>query len=118
MYERPLNIALVAWTDAGYQGYLEVTTSGEPQDWTGWTDLEFVAAESQLATQAAFTGTITTEAGKLLIAIAEETLGALLTASEKSKTFIYALRGRPVGTYRVRLMFGTISINKGLPDAA
>ncbi|MDD5107581.1 MAG: hypothetical protein PHC49_18455 [Desulfuromonadaceae bacterium] len=118
MNERPLNQALTAWTDTTFQEFWEAVVNGQPYDWSGWTELEFVIAESQLATKVAITGTVTAEAGKLTVTVDEATLKAALPASEKNKTFVFALRGRPTGTYRIRAIYGPFTINRGLPDAA
>ena len=115
MTEHPLNLNLTAWSDADYYEFVDVTNNGDPQVWTDWTDLEMVAAESIQSTELAFTGTITTETGKLMISIDMATLETALGEST-GKSFVYVLRGRPVGTYRVRLLYGHISIKKGLPE--
>ncbi|MDD5106065.1 MAG: hypothetical protein PHC49_10660 [Desulfuromonadaceae bacterium] len=118
MNERPLNQALTAWTDTTFQEFWEAVVNGQPYDWSGWTGLEFVIAESQLATEAAFIGTVTVEAGKLTLVVDEAILKEALPSDQKAKTFVFAVRGCPTGTYRIRAIYGPFTINRGLPNAA
>jgi len=118
MTEKPLEIALQAWTDAEYRETVEARTAGLPTDFSAYTDIELVAAESFTAPAAAFGVPVTAAPGLLTIVIAEATLAAQLPEGTTEKTFKYVLRARPVGTYRVRLMYGTFKLRKGLPEAA
>jgi hypothetical protein len=119
MNERPLNIALTAWSDAGYLETVECATNGAPTDFSAWTGLEFVAADSVLASGPAFVGTVTAPApGQLQVEIPEATLKGLLPSGgqKQYQQYQFVLRAKPTGTYRVRLMYGTIRVNKGLPE--
>ncbi|HEX9078099.1 MAG TPA: hypothetical protein VF795_00845 [Desulfuromonadaceae bacterium] len=118
MSERPLNIGLSAWSDAGYLETIQCTTNGAPTDFSAWTGLELVAAESVYAAAPAFTGVVTAPApGTLQVEIPEATLKALFPEGSQPsyRQYVYALRAKPTGAYRVRLMYGTISVNRGLP---
>lgn len=117
--ERPLNINLTAWTDAGFMESVAVTIDGQPAVLSGFTDLELVAAESLSSTEAAFVGSVTAALGMLAIEVNENVLKALLPPSHSMSelTYQYVLRGRPTGSYRVRLMYGLFKLRKGLPEA-
>lgn len=118
MNERPLNKALEAFTDADFREFIEVTEAGQPADFSTWTGLELVLVASSSAVEPAFVGTVTPEAGKLNLVIDEATLKAQVpqNAAAAYKSFQYVLRGKPHGTYRVRLAYGSFKIYKGLPE--
>jgi len=117
--ERPLNINLIAWTDAGFMESVAVTIDGQPADLSAFTDLELVAVESLSSTEADFVGSVTAALGMLSIEVNENVLKALLPANHPaaSISYHYVLRGRPTGSYRVRLMSGQFKLRKGLPEA-
>lgn len=117
--ERPLFVNLEAWTDAGCMEFVVVTVDGQPADFTAWTDLELVAVDTAAATVASFVGVVTPAPGQLTISVTESVLKALLPVGNAAteRVYQYVLRGRPTGSYRVRLMYGQFKLRKGLPEA-
>lgn len=114
----PLNIDLKAYSDAVYRETIAVTCDGVPQEWSGWSDIEILAAESVWSIEALLTGSVdSSTTGKLVIEFAMADLAALFPDGESRalKRFPYVLRAKPTGTYRVRLMYGILNLNKGLP---
>lgn len=120
MNEQPLEKALTVWTDGNEPLLIPCTLDGQPQNWENWTDFELIVADSASDATADLVATvIPQEGGKLLVEFDEAALKTLLpyNASSDSRRMQYVLRARPVGTYRVRLMFGQFTIKKGLPEA-
>ena len=113
----PLKQNLEVWSDITFRETVEVTLDGAPQDWTGWTDFELLVVENVFATVAKFTGTVTQPAaGQLQLEFAEADLAACFPAGETTavRRYPYVLRVKPTGTYRIRLMYGVLEIQKGL----
>jgi len=120
MNERPFTIALTAFTDESFDAFVEVTTLGQPEEWTGWSGFELLFAESLSATVPDFTGTATPTAGRLTLHVDEAVLKSALPADHPtdSRQYYYVVRARPTGTYRIRLGYGRMKIGKGLPEVA
>ena len=118
MNERPFNKQLEARTDETFSGYIEVPTQGQPEGWDGYTDFEFLAADSLSASAPAFVGSCTAEPGRLNLSVDEATLKENLPADSAAayKTLEYVVRARPPGTYRIVLGFGKFKLTKGLPE--
>lgn len=114
----PLKQDIKAYSDAIYSETVEVTLDGSPQPWDGWTEFELLFVDNVFATSAKFAGTVTPEApGLLRIEIAMSDLAACFPAGETvaARRYPYVLRVKPTGTYRIRLMYGVLVVEKGLP---
>jgi len=113
----PLKLDLQAFSDAEYLESVEVTLDGSPQPWAGWTDFDLLFVDNVFATVALFAGTVTQPAdGILQLQIAMADLAACFPPGEAqaSRRYPYVLRAKPTGTYRIRLMYGTLALQKGL----
>lgn len=118
MNERPLNTEIVVWSDEGLRTYFDVEgADGQPADLSGWSGFEFLAGDVSAIT---LTGTVTKETGKIWLAMAEADLKTLFpeTGTIRSRILDFVVRATPpLANYRVRLAWGALRINRGLPEA-
>ncbi len=109
-----------AWSDAAFHETVEVTLDKAPQDFSAWTAFELLLFDSYKAPASAATGTVTVDAttpGRLILDIAQAALAGCFTAGETktTKEMPYVLRAKPGTSYRIRLMYGTMTLHRGLP---
>lgn len=115
--KKPLLQDIDVWSDVGLHESIDVEIDGVPQDFTGWLEFEFVAGDLKAA-QPLFSGAVqVVERGKLFLAIEPAALAPLFTANESkvAKDYPYVLRVKPGTEYKIRLMYGKITIHRGLP---
>jgi hypothetical protein len=115
--ERPLLQDMDVWSDVGLHEELDVEIDGLPQDFATWTGFEFVAGELKAANPLLTGGVQVLDRGKLFLAIEPAALAGIFSAADGKvcKDYPYVLRVKPGTEYKVRLMYGKLTIHRGLP---
>lgn len=116
----PLVVDIEAWSDAAFHETVKVSLDGAPQDFSAWTEFEFLLFESYRATTPAAIGAVTPDAStpsQLILDVAQADLAGCFAAGETKtvKELPYVLRVKPGTSYRVRLMYGRFTLHRGLP---
>lgn len=114
----PLHKDLEAWSDAEYSEPVAVTFDDQPQDFSTWTEFELLFVDSPKATTVLFSGSVDASTpGTLILGITMAELAARFSAGDAKilKEFPYVLRVKPGTSYRIRLMYGKLTLYRGLP---
>lgn len=114
---KPVRLDLEMWSDAAFDETLEVTVDGAPQDFSNW-EFKSISAASVAAIEPLFELAVSVKRPGLLgLHVDVEALAALFAEGETAnkKTFPWVLKARPAVPYAVRLFYGQITVNRGLP---